>query len=386
MRSGKMRSSSAHGFMMASRTSLAICFLIVSLVWFSPSASAGEQFSANTAVDSKYCGDVNAPPFGSNADVSVRKCEIKNRSYKPRHKGIGFEILDSESKACFVPDEEYEVLDQLIDSAQIRFKALTADSGVSERDALNVSAFISDSLTKKGFVLYIPVETLSDALYRRNGRDGEPRYIFDCDTGTFIFLTIAENLRLPVSMVDSSFPSGATHNYVRWGLGSSGWLNWDLNSRSECTPRTGGFPYADRPMTRTEVLGYARALRAKLWETRQNYEMALTDYRAAMHLYPQSTLAFNNFAWVVATREFPDRRSVIKEAISDATHALAQNRSANYLDTTACTYAFEGEFDKAIRFEGEAVSREPQNESYEQRLRAFKNHQDCTVSASHPAE
>src|SRR5579863_3809898 len=42
------------------------------------------------------------------------------RQYLARHRGIGFEILDSESEACFVPDQEYRLLDDLIDSVLAR--------------------------------------------------------------------------------------------------------------------------------------------------------------------------------------------------------------------------------------------------------------------------
>lgn len=37
-------------------------------------------------------------------------------------------------------------------------------------------------------------QTLSDALIDRNAVGESPRRIFDCDTGSLIFLAIAENL------------------------------------------------------------------------------------------------------------------------------------------------------------------------------------------------
>jgi len=63
-----------------------------------------------------YCGSGNAEPYAAKSDGKNRPCDPNGqRHYVPRHKGIGFDILDSESQACFVSDQEYRLLDDLID-------------------------------------------------------------------------------------------------------------------------------------------------------------------------------------------------------------------------------------------------------------------------------
>ena len=70
-----------------------------------------------TRLPLSQCGDMYAPPFAQASDAGPRKCGLPVlRSYRPQHKGLGFEILDSESKACFVPDQEYRLLDEVIDA------------------------------------------------------------------------------------------------------------------------------------------------------------------------------------------------------------------------------------------------------------------------------
>jgi hypothetical protein len=56
---------------------------------------------------------------------------------------------------------------------------------------------------------------LSDALIDRVDSNGSKRHIFDCDTGSFIFLTIAENLGAPVALVEIPLAGNNDHNYVR---------------------------------------------------------------------------------------------------------------------------------------------------------------------------
>src|SRR5579871_5289506 len=69
------------------------------------------------------CGSSNRGPTAPKSDATDRTCDPKGeRHYKPRHRGIGFEILDSESQACFVPDQEYQLLDNLVDAVLSKVK------------------------------------------------------------------------------------------------------------------------------------------------------------------------------------------------------------------------------------------------------------------------
>lgn len=131
-----------------------------------------------------------APPFARASDAGPRKCGVPApRSYGPRHKGLGFEILDSESKACFVPDQEYKLLDEIIDAVMksVKYDPMLIDKQARLDQAQQISKTISNTLTGRGFALYIPTEALSDALIDRNLPGQSERHIFDCDTGSLIF-------------------------------------------------------------------------------------------------------------------------------------------------------------------------------------------------------
>jgi hypothetical protein len=56
------------------------------------------------------CGSGDSGPDAPRSDGTNRPCDPHGqRHYVSRYKGIGFEILDSESQACFVPDQEYRL-------------------------------------------------------------------------------------------------------------------------------------------------------------------------------------------------------------------------------------------------------------------------------------
>jgi hypothetical protein len=79
-------------------------------------------FAANVR-DLPRCGDIYAPPFANPADAGRRSCPTAvPRTYHPRHDGLGYEILRLESDACFVPDEFFQLLDQLVDEGSSRAK------------------------------------------------------------------------------------------------------------------------------------------------------------------------------------------------------------------------------------------------------------------------
>ena len=264
-----------------------------------------------------YCGEMYAPPFASFSNIGTRKCAAAvERKYIPRYKGIGYEILDSESKACFVPDQACRLLDEIIDTVMksVKYKPGLTNRQAKIEQARQISKKISDTLKERGFALHIPTETLSDALIERN-LPGEPeQHVFDCDIGSFIFLTVAENLHAPVSLVDITLPSGSGHNYIRWYIDGETSLDWDMNGQAECVTPLNPANYEGKSMSRNDSLGYALTLRALLWENQKLYESAISDYRAASKLYPQAPVSYNNFAWLIATKEVSDRKKFQQEA------------------------------------------------------------------------
>lgn len=328
-----------------------------------------------------HCGEIYAPPFGNRSDAWSRQCEAHGvRSYRHRHSGLGFDILDSESQACFVPDEEYRLLDSLVDQveAKVHYDPEVTDPVDRMKQAAMISKTISDTMAENGFGLYIPTDTLSDALLNR-AQVGQPaRYIFDCDTGSFISLTISDSLKAAVSLVDITLPSGTGHNYVQWKLDDSHSMNWDMNGRAQCLTPPNLLAYQGKPMSRQQTMGYALSLRAEMWSKRQIYDRALSDFRSAMRQYPEGPLSYNNFAWMIATRDVPDRKMLVDDALDAASRATTIENIANYMDTLACVYALKGDFPKALKVENEALAKSPGNPDFEARLSLFHNSADCT--------
>jgi tetratricopeptide (TPR) repeat protein len=310
-----------------------------------------------------------------------RPCgEPTKRQYVAHHRGIGFEILDSESEACFVPDDEYRLLDDLIDSVVAR---ATYDDAIKtpegrRQQAARISKAVSDVLDEHQFEIYIDTETLSDALIDRVDASGVKRRVFDCDTGSLIFLTIAENLGAPASMVEIPLAGNNDHNYVRWLSDGDPLFEWDLNRRAaRSTPANLPWPFG-KSMTRDETIAYALTLRPKLWERREHYEDAVRDYQTGLMLYGGAT-GYNNFAWLVATREVSGRKQLQKAALFAAEKAVAILPKPNYRDTLACVYALSGDFDRAFEEEQRAVNDDPQDDfkARKERFRA-KPPRDCT--------
>ncbi len=79
------------------------------------------------------------------------------------------------------------------------------------------------------------------------------------------------------------------------------------------------------------------------------WEKALDAYRRTLEIEPKMALAANNLAWILATHPQDSLRNG-KEAVRWATQVCQQtnHKQPSFLDTLACAYAENGEFDKAI--------------------------------------
>lgn len=226
-------------------------------------------------------------------------------------------------------------------------------------------------LVDAGFQLYIPTETLGDALANRQ-LDGDGKHIADCDTGSLLYMSTAEVLGLPVSMVEIKLRSGSGHNYLRWLPPTGQTIDWDTNGRVQCTTPPNQPAWQGRTMSRVEVLGYTRGLRGLLQQKAGRNAEAATDYRVAAKMYPQSPWAPNNLAWLLATRAQFDDPAEASEAVDNALRAVSIETDANSLDTLGCAHARKGDFVSAIAAAKDAISLAPANEVFKQRLRSFE--------------
>jgi tetratricopeptide (TPR) repeat protein len=329
------------------------------------------------------CGSQNSPPFARPGDSGRRECgRAALRNYTPRYPGIGFRILDLESEACFVPDEAYRLLDQIVDDVKARVpkKSRPYDKDSIRERILAIGRATSAVLTDKGFGLLIPTETLGDTLISRSASGESPRHIFDCDTASMIFLTVAQALSTPASLVEITLPTGDQHNYVRWQIDRNTEIDWDPNGRSQCVTPANTIGYQGKPLSRDQTMSYVLTLRAELWARQNAFDRAIRDYRAAMRLFPERPGAYTGFAWLVATKDFPERAKYRQAALAAAERAVALRRNPDYLDTLACASAFAGNFPRAASYEREAHEGVPSNAQYKRRLEQFEASKpaDCT--------
>jgi hypothetical protein len=327
------------------------------------------------------CGSQNSPPFARASDSGRRKCApAASRSYVHKHQGIGFRILDLESEACFVPDEAYRLLDEIVGEVQARVPRKPGSrSGNSNFErTLAIARTTSAVLTEKGFGLSVPTETLGDSLVPRNQSGESPRHVFDCDTASMIFLTVSDALQTPASLVEIKLPTGDQHNYVRWRVDQKTEIDWDPNAQSQCTTPTNTTGYQGKSLSRNQTMSYVLTLRAELWAQQNSIDRAIADYREAMRLFPERPGAYTGFAWLIATTDFPQRSKYREAALAAARRGLALRRNPDYLDTLACAYAFAGDFPRAAEYERQAHEDAPSNSHYLRRLQQFE--------AQHPAD
>jgi tetratricopeptide (TPR) repeat protein len=357
-----------------------LCLAIAHLALSAPSARAADLTILNPRPPVlPICGSHNSVPLVSANERRHRSCGPRAaRNYTPRNRGIGFKILDLESEACFVPDEAYRLLDEIVD--EVRRRLALVNVRTSRRAKVQAIGRITGEVMKdRGFVLSLPTDTLGDTLVTQNTAGGKPRHIFDCDTGSMIYLTVADALSTPASLVEIMLPSGDQHNYVQWQIGRAGNFAWDPNAPGQCVKPATARGYQGRSLTYGETISYALTLRADLWIDQKAFARAIDDYKEAIRLFPQRPGGYAGLAWMLATKEFPERSNYKRLAITSAKQAVRLRRNADNLDTLACVYAFIGDFDSAVTAEREALTQAPANADYLRRIEAFSGNQpiDC---------
>ena len=300
----------------------------------------------------------------------------------PRHKGIGFEALNLELQACFVPDDSYRLLDEIISTVSDRVNSSSrAASGDSKAEYfLAVSRIVGEVLAEKGFGLYIPTETLGDALASRQEPGKPPRHITDSDTSSLILLTVAENLGLPATLVEIGTLGGSGLNFIRWQIDDSNHVNWDPTLRSQCTAPKDSPSFEGTPMTRQQITSYLVALRGDVRRRISEPLDAIRDYREAIALFPEHPRTYDILVWTVATRDFRNRDAFKGEALAASEKLLSIAQSPSYLDTVACLHAYLGDFAKAVAYEEKAIAGDPHNQAFKDRAKLFASFppRDCT--------
>lgn len=215
-----------------------------------------------------------------------------------------------------------------------------------------------------------------------------PFYVLDCDTACFIYLGVADALRLPIHMVlVPSRNRRPGHAFVRWREGSRS-LNWETMDGAvrpdeyyikEWKIRTAAIDArsALADLTTTQVLGCAHYLLATQHERRKEHDRALAELATALELHPQNLDVRRQFAWLTATGiGVADRDDAA--AIANALFVVRLADDADARDTLAAAYASAGAFDRAIEQQRAAIasgtgSVEAQL-GFRQRLRLYQQH------------
>ena len=102
-----------------------------------------------------------------------------------------------------------------------------------------------------------------------------------------------------------------------------------------------------------------------LYFSRNNYGDAASQYEKAIELAMQHSRALNNLAWLYATSEDARFRNP-ERALTLAKRAAALEREAHVLDTLAESYFVNGEIEKALTAEKEALAIAKKGRAYYQ--------------------
>jgi hypothetical protein len=186
---------------------------------------------------------------------------------------------------------------------------------------------------------------------RAHRASGDPLYFFDCDTAAVIYLAVAQQLNLPVCLVE--MPG---HTYLRW-VSEKFVLNWDPNeatsiSDAEYFRRWRVSPSDQRLFGYGECRSeaYLRSYWSWLvgqWHSRRGeYQKAEYSFRAATRLARDNLVAQNELAWFLATCPESSLRDG-KEAVSIAQSLVDKSPRIVWIDTLAAAYAECGDFQKA---------------------------------------
>lgn len=319
-------------------------------------------------------------------------------AYQPKYHTIAHTILERETLAATVPDEMFKLVDTLIDEAkQLGISGqLTDDAQIAvacgKIDNLlinhgfvypptGLTQLLSDGLTPK----HVDAQELQSILnqfhnFRRrdfiNHHPDGPFYYVDCDTASFLYLGIADELKLPLFLVE--VPG---HNFVRWYVSDSHYVDWETMDGSALDDNfyRQGFqiPAAQEQngvflskMTPADVLGYCAFVVGGTFEQQKQWQKALDEYIICTQRYSRSPEGWNNAAWVLTSARDATIRNGQK-AVTLALQAVALYPQANNLDTLGCAYAEAGDFDKAIEIESKAAQLDP---TYEKTVVGFQAH------------
>ncbi len=311
--------------------------------------------------------------------LSLELVSVAANERSSNNKTIGHKILYLESEVTGVApniSELDEILYKIV--AKIKdSKALRLEN--EETKAQRVFQIISKTLKTNNYSYRGTNPTSLTEVFTSDEKS------FDCDTGSFIYLSVADLLSLPMSMVEVEVGGNpeereySDHNFVRWKLKNGTQVDWDVNDENlrhgDTKTKQFGFGWND-----DQLLGYIYFLRGVQWKKRHSFSNAIHDYRLSIKSFPEWAKVKNNLAWLYSTVEELQSKNSKREALELALTAVEMHSSVNNRDTLACAYAINGDFVKAIEVQSKVVD-DYDSISYRARLKKLRDNINCLGEA-----
>ena len=266
-----------------------------------------------------------------------------------RYDTIGHQVLDLEAELGVSTEPHKETLDSLIEGA--RGKIQVKDMYTRE-DALGILTTIEGILRNNRFK---QGGNAADLFHEGLGSKK-----IDCDDTSFIYLSIADALGLPLVAV-----SAPGHLFVRFILNDGSYINWETTSTTErgndyyiswrnISPVAIDNGVYLRNLSRHEIIALAYNNRGSAWAGKGNLDEAIKDYNKAIRLNPNHAAAYNNrgFAWF--------NKGNLDEAIKDYNEAIRLDPNfARAYTNRGSAWSKKGNLDKAIEDYNEAIRLDP---------------------------
>jgi tetratricopeptide (TPR) repeat protein len=307
-------------------------------------------------------------------------------------------VLSPKEKTEFNLDEKIKVLNLLLSACENRIGIQENAKHFSQDEAKFVLLQIDSVLAEQGYYTCIKVEYLSHTLRRspksnfecalQTGNAYRKHYLqnfdsiykMDCDIGSFLYLSIAEVLKLPLKLIEVP-----KHNFVRWEFENGTYLNWDVNviaAFSNDDYRQGRTPASYiafdsiqekqngylKSKSHEQTLGYYSFVLGRNYKRQRNYTAARYYYQLAIELQPQHPLPKMCMAYLLTFHHSPKNKTELELANQLALEAARCCPKDNvYLETLACSFARLGKFDEALLALQQSEKAKPEL------LQAFKN-------------